>query len=139
MSTRTETRPDVTTAVAGLIRWLETSEIPEGLFAPDLFADITLPLWRLQAATAVDMIAIRQRMHPAPGTVQVHRVDPTDRGFVIEFTERWDDQGQHWYAREMIRVDVDGSTITELSVYCTGDWDDQRQREHAAAVPLLRP
>src|SRR5690349_13746208 len=139
MSTRTETRPDVTTAVAGLIRWLETGEVPDGLFVPDLFADVTLPLWRLQADKADDMIAIRRHSHPVPGTVQVHRVDPTDRGFVIEFTERWDDQGQQWYSREMIRADVDGAAITELSVYCTGDWDDQRQRDHAAAVPLLRP
>ena len=139
MSTRTETRPDVTTAVAGLIRWLETGEVSDGLFVPDLFADVTLPLWRLQADKADDMIAIRRHSHPVPGTVQVRRVDPTDRGFVIEFTERWDDQGQQWYSREMIRADVDGAAITELSVYCTGDWDDQRQRDHAAAVPLLRP
>ena len=29
--------------------------------------------------------------------------------------------------------------IAELTVYCTGDWDEARQREHAAAVELIRP
>jgi len=29
--------------------------------------------------------------------------------------------------------------ISELSVYCTGDWDAERQRLHAEQVRLLRP
>ena len=37
------------------------------------------------------------------------------------------------------RADVVGSTIVEMAVYCTGDWDEAKQREHAAAVHLLRP
>jgi hypothetical protein len=134
----TQTRPDATTAVAQLIRFLETGEVAEGLFAPDVFADVSLPTWWVQADTADGLVAIRERGHPSPGTVHVQRVDPTDRGFVIEFEERWEDQGQHWYSREMIRADVAGSTITEVSIYCTGDWDDQRQRDHAATVTLLR-
>jgi hypothetical protein len=139
MSIETETVPDVTTAVAELIKWLETADAAEGLFAPDLFLDISFPQWRLQADTAEGAIAVREHSHPCKGTVQVQRVDPIDRGFVIEFTERWEDQGQHWYCREMIRADVVGATIVDLSVYCTGDWDERRQRDHAAAVTLLRP
>jgi hypothetical protein len=38
----------------------------------------------------------------------------------------------------MIRADVIDGTIVELSVYCTGDWDEAKQREHAEAVKLLR-
>jgi hypothetical protein len=134
----TQTRPDATTAVAQLIRFLETGEVADGLFAPDVFADVSLPRWRLQSDTPDGLVRIRVDGHPGAGRVHVHRVDPTDRGFVIEFEERWEDQGQHWYAREIIRADVEGSTITEVSIYCTGDWDDQRQRDHAAAVTLLR-
>ncbi len=29
--------------------------------------------------------------------------------------------------------------VAELAVYCTGDWDEARQREHARTVTLLRP
>ena len=29
--------------------------------------------------------------------------------------------------------------ILEFSLYCTGDWDEARQREHARQVTLVRP
>jgi hypothetical protein len=47
--------------------------------------------------------------------------------------------GQQWYAREMMRIAVTEGTIAEVTVYCTGDWDQARQAEHAAAVTLIRP
>jgi hypothetical protein len=133
------TRPDSTTAVAKLIRFLETGSAPDGLFAPDVFADVSLPQWRVQSATAEQVVAIRADGHPFPGQVRVERVEPTDRGFTIEFEERWHTQGQRWYSREMIRADVVDGHIVELSIYCTGDWDEAKQREHADAVQLIRP
>jgi hypothetical protein len=39
----------------------------------------------------------------------------------------------------MIRADVIGDTIVEMAIFCTGDWDEARQREHAQAVQLIRP
>jgi hypothetical protein len=129
---------DVNAVVADLIGFLETGTVPERLFAADMFADLSLPQWRVQAATAADVIAIRAEGHPCPGQVRVERVERTGHGFTIEFEERWEDAGQRWYCREMIRADVAGGSITEASIYCTGDWDEARQREHAAAVPLIR-
>ncbi len=132
-------RPDTTTAVANIIRFLETGVIPDGLFAPNVFADVSLPQWRIQADTADGLLAIRAAGHPCPGEVRVERVEQTGRGFTLEFEERWHADGQRWYCREMIRADVVDSTIVDLAVYCTGDWDEARQREHAAAVGLIRP
>ena len=132
-------RPDTSVAVANLIRFLETGAIPDGLFAADVFADLSLPLWRVQTATAEDIIAERVAGHPYPGQVHVERVEQTEHGFTIEFEERWDNEGQRWYCREMIRADVAGDTIVELSIFCTGDWDAARQREHAETVRLIRP
>jgi hypothetical protein len=130
---------DASAVAADLIRWLETGTARAGLFAPDLFLDLTLPQWRIQAATAEEAIAIRTEGHPSPGQVHVERVEQTGHGFTLEFEERWEQGGQHWYCREMIRADVVGETIVELSVYCTGDWDEAKQREHAEAVQLIRP
>ena len=31
------------------------------------------------------------------------------------------------------------AAVAELAVYCTGDWDEARQREHARTVTLLHP
>lgn len=129
---------DVNAVVADLIRFLETGTVPERLFAADMFTDLSLPRWRVQAATATEAIAIRAEGHPCAGQVHVERVERTSHGFTIEFEERWEDAGQRWYCREMIRADVAGGSITEMSVYCTGDWDEATQREHAAAVTLLR-
>jgi hypothetical protein len=135
----TPLRDGTRVAVANLIRFLETGAIADGLFAPDVFTDLSLPHWRLQTATADDIVAIRVAEHAPPGRVRVERVEPTEHGFTIEFEERWNHEGQAWYCREMIRADVTGDSITEMAVYCTGDWDEAKQREHAAAVVLIRP
>jgi hypothetical protein len=139
MKATTAAQPETATAVAHLIRFLETGAAPEGLFAPTVFLDLSLPQWRIQADTAEEVLAARAEGHPFPGQVRVERVEQTDHGFTIEFEERWDHEGQRWYCREMIRADVVDGRIVEMSVYCTGDWDEARQREHAAAVGLIRP
>src|ERR1700739_4013420 len=135
----TTTPLDTKAAVARLIEFLETGARPGALFPPDLFLALSVPQWRIQTATAEEAIAVRVSGHPFPGEVRVERIDQTATGFLIEFEERWDNEGQSWYCREMIRADVVGDTIAEMSVYCTGDWDEAKQLEHASAVKLIRP
>jgi hypothetical protein len=132
-------RPSTDAAVASLIAFLETAEVPDGLFAPDCFGDISFPHWRVQGTTDHELIAIRLDGHSIPGQVRVERVDRTESGFVLQFEERWQAEGQLWYCREMIRADVADGRIVELAVYCTGDWDEAKQREHARSVVLARP
>ena len=122
-----------------IIRFLETGHAPEGLFRPDVFLDLAMPTWRIQAAGAEDLIAVRKQGRPGPGTVTRWRADPVPGGFVFEFEERWNSEAQQWYAREMMRAEVTDGAIAELTVYCTGDWDEARQAEHAEAVTLIRP
>ena len=122
-----------------VVTFLETGTAPEGLFGPDVFLDLTMPTWRIQAAGAEELIAVRKDGHPGPVRVTGWRADPTPTGFVFEFEERWHAEGQEWYSREMMRAEVADGKIAQLSVYCTGDWDQARQAEHAAAVTLLRP
>jgi hypothetical protein len=122
-----------------MIVFLETGDAPEGLFHPDVFLDLTLPTWRVQARGREDLIRVRKAGHPCPGRVTRCRIDPTETGFVLEFEERWRHGGQHWYARELSRMDVVDGGIADLTVYCTGDWDEARQREHRGAITLLRP
>jgi hypothetical protein len=122
-----------------LIVFLETGEVRDGLFAPDVFCDFTMPTWRLQASGFDECVALRVGAHPGTATVPRWRFDPIPTGFVLELEEVWDAEGEHWTCREMFRADMSDAGITELSVYCTGDWDAARRAEHGAAVTLLRP
>jgi hypothetical protein len=137
--TTTDTRTEIDAAVAGVVRWLETGEVSDGLFADDVFLDLTLPHWRVQLIGADAVVAGRKQLHPFPGQVRVERVDRTEHGFAMAFEERWHHDGQDWYCREQIRADVVGGSITDTAVYCTGDWDEAAQARHAAEVVLIRP
>jgi hypothetical protein len=121
------------------IEYLESGVAPDGMFAPNVFLDFTMPLWRLQAGNAVDALAARAAGHPWPGRVPRSRFDRTDTGFVLEVEETWDADGDTWYCRELFRADVTDGAISQLTVYCTGDWDSARVAEHRASVPLIRP
>ena len=122
-----------------LVVFMEAGEAPEGLLAPDVFCDFTMPTWRLQASGADGVVALRRAGHPGLGTVPRWRFDSTPTGFVLEIEEAWDADGEHWTCRELFRADIGEEGISELSVYCTGDWDAARRAEHAAAVTLIRP
>jgi len=132
--------PPTARAVADLfIAYLETGQARPGLFAPDVFTDFTMPTWRLQAQGLEDSLALRRGGHPRPGTVTRSRFDPTPTGFVLEVEEAWDDDADHWYCRELFRADVGPAGITELAVYCTGDWSTAQVAQHARSVTLIRP
>jgi hypothetical protein len=68
--------------------------------------------------------------------VRVERVEQTGYGFTIEFEERWEAEGRRWYCREMIRADVLGGSIVELSIYCTGDWDGALGTRRTRRAPV---
>ena len=131
-----ETAPLV---VQKLIQYLETTEVPAGLFADDVFCDLTLPTWRLQARGPAGLASLRAGGHPSPGRVPRVRYDPIPSGFVLEVEEEWDDAAGHWYCRELMRADVADDRITEISIYCTGDWNEAQLARHAQEVALLKP
>jgi hypothetical protein len=126
-------------AAERFVTFLEEGIPPPHLFADDVFCDFTMPLWRLQARGIDAIVALRKRGHPSPGTVVRQRFDTTPTGFVLEFEERWEQGSQRWYSREMARADLTNGAISELAVYCTGDWDEALQARHAREVPLLHP
>ena len=124
---------------ARFVTWLEDGVRPDAMFAEDVFVDLSLPHWRVQAQGADAAFHVREDSHPSTGKVAVEALDRTSRGFLIQFTERWDAAGQGWYCRELIHCVVVDGRIAELVVYCTGDWDEAVQARHAAQVRLPRP
>ncbi|MGH3426773.1 MAG: hypothetical protein ACRDQZ_04285, partial [Mycobacteriales bacterium] len=124
---------------AKFVQFLESGTAPEGLFTPDVFADFTMPQWRLQAVGIEDTIGLRTAGHPGPSRVPRTRFDVTDTGFVLEVEEEWDQDGEAWSCRELFRADVTPGGICQISIYCTGDWDRARRARHAETVQLIRP
>jgi hypothetical protein len=120
------------------VTWLETGVRPADLFTPDVFADFSLPQWRVQARGTDGVFHLREDGHPFPGVVRVEGLDRTSRGVLIQFEERWAAEGEQWYCRELIHCVVTDGRISELAIYCTGDWDEAVQARHAEQVPLLR-
>src|SRR5436309_7888451 len=96
----------VPTLAEGLVQFLETGTAPTGLFTENVFCDLTVPHWRLQAEGPEGVTGLRHAGHPAPGKVIRSRFDETPSGFVLEFEERWTDERGSWYARELARADV---------------------------------
>lgn len=120
------------------VTWLETGTRPADLFSDDVFTDLSVPEWRLQSAGVDAAFQLREGSHPFQGEVRIEALDRTSRGFLIQFEERWYADEQHWYCREMIHCIVTEGRISELAIYCTGDWDQTTQERHASQVRLLR-
>jgi hypothetical protein len=142
MTTATMPLPvTIATSLDKFVSFLESGGIaPAGLFAPEVFGDLTFPRWRIQTDGADELVAGRRRLHPQPGRVRVERVTATETGYLVKLEERWEDGGESWYCREGFVIDLDeNGAISDFTLYCTGDWDRARQREHADAVTLLRP
>ena len=138
-TTTTEVPALVQASVGRFVAFLEIGAT-EGLFAPDVFADVTLPQWRVQVQGAEATIAAKNGLHPPTGRTRVEKVLPAERGYALKIEERWEDSGQRWYCREVVLCDLDDDgRITELSAYCTGDWDEAAVVRHAEVVTLLRP
>lgn len=129
----------VAASVDRVVAWLEHGAT-EGLFAPDLFADLHFPHWRIQLQGADAMNDLKNEMHPPGGRTRVAGVHASARGYVLEVEERWRSGGEQWYCREAFICDLDDEgRIDELSYYCTGEWDEAKVAEHAESVTLLRP
>lgn len=137
--TTTDVPALVRASVDRLVSFLENGAT-EGLFTPDVFADITLPHWRVQVQGAEELVAAKVDLHPPTGRTRVEKVLPTERGYALKVEERWEDGAGQWYCREAFLCDLDDEgRIAEISVYCTGDWDEAAVERHAEAVTLLRP
>ncbi len=96
-----------------------------------------MPQWRQQAQGLKDVVGLRMRGHPGPGTVPRWRCAPTPDGVVTEVEERWTQDGKDWCCRDLLWAKARGEQSHELSVYCTGDWDRGRQEQHAKTVKFV--
>lgn len=118
---------------------LETLVLGEDVVAPDAFFDLNMPVWRFQLEGPAAMEAQLRNISQGPSRVDIVRTVPTATGFVQEHEEHTDVDGQDLSARRLVLCEVRDGRISEVVVYCTGEWDDELRARHAVEAPMLRP
>jgi hypothetical protein len=109
------------------------------LFTPDVFLDGHPPFWRFQLEGLDAFAAWYAGYAPNGAETSVVRTVATETGFVTEVTGRHEDDGRVMTDRKILLCDVRGGQISSLTIYCSGDWDDDLRARHAAEAPILRP
>jgi hypothetical protein len=117
----------------------QTFEAGEDAFTPELFCDLNMPEWRFHLQGRDAFAAQLERINEGPSRVEVLRTVPTASGFVTEHVEHQDVDGEDHSARRLVLCEVVRGRIAEVTVYCTGEWDDELRARHAAEAPMIRP
>jgi len=111
----------------------------DDLFTDDVFLDGHPPYWRFQL-DGRDAFGTWLDGYVTAGTeTSVARVVPTATGFVTELTGRHTEDGRDMTDRKIVLCEVRRGRIAALTVYCSGDWDDELRARHARETTLVRP
>jgi len=142
MTTTQHARIDQTTADRLSARFHDaftTFDAGDDAFTPDVFCDLNMPEWRFQLQGREAFAAQLERINEGPSRMEILRTVPTSSGFVTEHVEHQDVDGEDHSARRLVLCEVVRGRIAEVTVYCTGEWDDDLRARHAAEAPMIRP
>ena len=129
------TTEQLSEALADAFRTAEAGDV----FTDDVFLDGHPPFWRFQLQ-GVDTFAAWLRDYAAiPPRVDVVRTIPTAEGFVTEHYSEHEEDGKPMISRKMLLCTVRDGRVSEMTVFCSGDWDAELRDRHAAEAPMLRP
>lgn len=109
------------------------------VLADGIFLDGHPPMWRFQLEGRDSFASWLAGYSPDGAEITVVRTVPTATGFVTEFTGRHDEHGESMTDRKILLAEVRGGCIAALTVYCSGDWDQELRDRHASETELIRP
>jgi len=109
------------------------------VFTSDVFFDLNMPVWRFQMQGVDAFESWRRELAPEGSGVNILRTVPTLSGFVTEFEETEEQEGQLVTSRKMILCEVREGRIAEIVAYCSGEWDEALRARHAIEAPMIRP
>jgi hypothetical protein len=134
------TLTSIETIVDRFVEFLGRPETTGDLLHPDVFADFNVPHWRYQMQGADTLVDQLRADSPFGAAVTNRRSGATPTGFVVEvlYVQR-DPQGEQTHYRTLWLADVVDGLITEVVLYCTGEWDEKTRIRHAAEAPMIRP
>ena len=121
--------------LADVFRTADAGEV----FTDDLFLDGHPPFWRFQLEGRDTFASWLQGYSPDGADITVIRTIPTVSGFVTEMVGEHLEGGAVMTDRKILLCDVHDGRISELTIFCSGDWDEELRTRHAAETTLLRP
>jgi hypothetical protein len=121
-----------------LVRVLESGRGAHELFTEDALFDLNVPSWRFQVRGSGQFVDWWHREVHGRGRAAVTRSADTVSGFVIEMAIEFRHLGQDLYARQVMLAEITNDRISELVVYCTGDWDAQTRARQVAEAPMIK-
>ncbi len=108
------------------------------VFTDDVFVDGNPPYWRFQMEGIDNFKAWLRGYAPGGHDVEVVRTVATASGFVTEQTSVERRDGKEITGRDLYLCHVRDGRVAELTVYCSGQWDEELRARHAAEAPTLR-
>lgn len=130
---------EVERLAGGFIRFMETLSDTDAVFGPGTFFDVNVPMWRLQMEGGAAFEAWLRTYNETGYRIPWWRSVPTATGVAVELEGEYEDRaGAPQYFRNLFLFEIDGGRIADVTMYCTGDWDEETRRQHAASAPLVR-
>ena len=109
------------------------------VFTDDVFLDGHPPQWRFQLQGRDVFAAWLKDYSPRGHETTVARTVPTATGFVTEMLGRFVEDGEEMTDRKIILCAVRDGRVSEMTIYCSGDWGSELRARHAAETTLIRP
>jgi ketosteroid isomerase-like protein len=104
------------------------------VFTPDVVFDINVPIWRFQVRGPDRFIAWLRGYAPHGYDITVTRTFPTGTGVVVEVEGEYDRHGHHLFFRNLYICEVTAGRISDVSFWCTGDWDEDTRAQYVAEM-----
>lgn len=132
--TTTQTSSLLGSRLADMLRDYTGQEI----FAADAFFDVNVPTWRFQVRGVERFVGWLQSYAPNGYRITVTRELPTATGFVLEIEGEYEHHGVPLFFRNLYICDVTDGLISDVSFWCTGDWDPETRARHDAEASRIR-
>jgi ketosteroid isomerase-like protein len=104
----------------------------------DVFLDGHPPFWRFQLQGRDTFAAWLKDYSPEGHRTTVVRTIPTTTGFVTELVGAFVEDGEEKTDRKIVLCEVRDGHVSEMTVYCSGDWNAELRSRHAAETTLIR-
>ena len=138
-NTRAMLEQDAAEALAERVADVFRTARAADIFTDDVFLDGHPPEWRFQLQGLDAFNAWISSYSPGGADTTVARTVPTATGFVMEILGIHLEDGEEITDRKIILCETRGDQVSDMTVYCSGDWDSELRSRHAAETTLLRP